>query len=116
MAEKNFINAEDKNIRKTEEIKPNRMIVNNAVFMIWCGNLLIVASFVVYALGITKTLISGTICGCFIDVFSLVLLCLFNKPSKIYNYDEQKILELIKEIKDENLKNKMIAKIVSKVR
>ena len=53
-----------------EEIEQNKMIVKNAIFMIWIGILLIIASFIVYVCKITDTLVAGTICGCFIDLFS----------------------------------------------
>ena len=65
-----------------EEIEQNKMIVKNAIFMIWLGIALIIASFIVYVCKLTDSLVAGTICGCFIDIFSGTILYIFNKSNE----------------------------------
>lgn len=106
-----------------EEIKQNKMIVINAIFMIWVGILLIIASFIIYALKITETLIAGTICGCFIDLLSATILYIFNKSNEnkqnyfkdlSYNENEEKIIKLVENIENEKMKEELIEKLMSK--
>lgn len=105
-----------------EELKQNKMIVKNAITMIWFGIALIIASFIVYVFGITETLISGTICGSFIDLFSGTILYLFNKTNEnkqnyfnnLSNMEMEKmLLEQIKELTDENTKSEMLKKFIN---
>ena len=99
------------------------MIVKNAIGMIWAGILLIVASFIVYAAGLTDTLVVGTVAGSFIDVFSATILYLFNKTDK----DKQayfnnltkmetykRFMEIIEDTNDESFKKEMITKMINK--
>ncbi len=62
-----------------EEIKQNKAIVTNAIVMIWVGIVLIIASFIVYVVKLTDTLLTVALCGCFIDLFSGTILYIFNK-------------------------------------
>lgn len=104
-----------------DAIKQSDMIVKNAIFMIWIGILLIVGSFVVYAMGLTKDLVVGTISGSFIDIFSGTILYLFNKTDKDkQNYfnnlakveNDRKFMDLIQNLNDEELKKELLTKIV----
>lgn len=104
-----------------EEIHQNKIIVINAICMIWIGILLIIASFVIYALKITETLVAGTICGCFIDLLSATILYIFNKSNENkQNYfnnlssheNEERIIKLIEDIKNEEFKQDLIRKVV----
>ena len=104
-----------------DAIKQSDLIVKNAIFMIWVGILLIVGSFVVYAMGLTKDLVVGTISGSFIDIFSGTILFLFNKTDKDkQNYfndlekteNERRFIELIRNLNDEELKKELLTKIV----
>ncbi len=104
-----------------EEIHQNKMIVKNAICMIWIGILLIIASFVVYALKITETLVAGTICGCFIDLLSATILYIFNKSNEnkqnyfnnlSYYENEERIIKLIEDTKNEDFKQDMIRKVL----
>lgn len=106
-----------------EEIEQNKMIVKNAIFMIWIGILLIIASFIVYVCKITDTLVAGTICGCFIDLFSGTILYLFNKSNEnkqnyfkdlSNNENEEKIIKLVEDMKDDKLKEELIKKLMNK--
>ena len=106
-----------------EEIEQNKMIVKNAIFMIWIGILLIIASFIVYVCKITDTLVAGTICGCFIDLFSGTILYLFNKSNEnkqnyfkdlSNNENEERIIKLVEDMKDDKLKEELIKKLMNK--
>ena len=99
------------------------MIVKNAIFMIWIGILLIIASFIVYVCKITDTLVAGTICGCFIDLFSGTILYLFNKSNEnkqnyfkdlSNNENEERIIKLVEDMKDDKLKEELIKKLMNK--
>ena len=104
-------------------IKQSDLIVKNAIGMIWAGIVLIVASFAVYAAGLTETLVVGTVAGSFIDIFSATILYLFNKTDK----DKQayfnnltkmetykRFMEIIEDTKDDNFKKEMITKMMNK--
>lgn len=104
-----------------EEILQNKIIVINAIRMIWVGILLIIASFVIYALKITETLVAGTICGGFIDLLSATILYIFNKSNEnkqnyfdnLSSYEhEERIFKLIESARNENFRQDMIKKIV----
>ena len=104
-----------------EEIHQNKMIVKNAICMIWVGILLIIASFIVYVLKITETLVAGTICGCFIDLLSATLLYIFNKSNEnkqsyfnnlSYNENEERIIKLVEDIGDNQLKKELIGRLM----
>ena len=104
-----------------DAIKQSNMIVKHAIFMIWVGIFLIIASFAVYAAGLTANLVVGTISGSFIDVFSATILYLFNKTDKekqiYYNNltkmeNDRKFLELIRDSNDEEFKKEIISKII----
>lgn len=106
-----------------EEIEQNKIIVKNAIFMIWIGILLIIASFIVYVCKITDTLVAGTICGCFIDLFSGTILYLFNKSNEnkqnyfkdlSNNENEERIIKLVEDMKDDKLKEELIKKLMNK--
>lgn len=106
-----------------EEIQQNKMIVKNAICMIWVGILLIIASFVIYAFKITETLVAGTICGCFIDLLSATILYIFNKSNEnkqnyfkdlSYNENEEKIIKLVESIGNEETKVELIGKLMNK--
>ena len=106
-----------------EEIEQNKMIVKNAIFMIWIGILLIIASFIVYVCKITDTLVAGTICGCFIDLFSGTILYLFNKSNEnkqnyfkdlSNNENKERIIKLVEDMKDDKLKEELIKKLMNK--
>ena len=106
-----------------EEIEQNKMIVKNAIFMIWIGILLIIVSFIVYVCKITDTLVAGTICGCFIDLFSGTILYLFNKSNEnkqnyfkdlSNNENEERIIKLVEDMKDDKLKEELIKKLMNK--
>lgn len=106
-----------------EEIQQNKMIVKNAIFMIWVGILLIIASFIIYVLKITETLVAGTICGCFIDLLSATILYIFNKSNEnkqnyfkdlSCNENEEKIIKLVENTKNEKLKEELIENLMSK--
>lgn len=106
-----------------EELKQNKMIVKNAIFMIWVGIFLIIASFIVYVLGLTDTLTAGTICGCFIDIFSGTILFIFNKSNEnkqnyfqnlSNNENEERIIKLVETINDDNLKLDLTKKLINK--
>ena len=106
-----------------EEIQQNKMIVKNAIGMIWVGILLIIASFVIYALKITETLVAGTICGCFIDLLSATILYIFNKSNEnkqnyfkdlSYHENEEKIIKLVENTENEKLKEELIEKLMNK--
>ncbi len=101
------------------EIDQNNMIIRNAIRMIWVG---IVLLFISLLLSISQggnwvTLIPGV----FIDVFSGTMIYLVNKSSenKQKYFDklntvehEERIIELIHTINDEQFKQEMINKIV----
>lgn len=104
-----------------EEIHQNKMIVINAICMIWIGILLIIASFVIYVLKITETLVAGTICGCFIDLLSATILYIFNKSNEnkhnyfnnlSYNENEERIIKLVEDTKNDELKQDLIKKLM----
>lgn len=106
-----------------EEIEQNKMIVKNAIFMIWTGISLIIASFVVYVCKLTDSLVAGTICGCFIDLFSGTILYLFNKSNKnkqsyfkdlSNNENEDKIISLVESMNDDKMKEDLIKKLINK--
>lgn len=106
-----------------EEIEQNKMIVKNAIWMIWIGIVLIIASFIVYACKITDTLVAGTICGCFIDLFSGTILYIFNKSNEnkqnyfknlSNNENEERIIKLVEDMKDDKLKEELIKKLMNK--
>ena len=106
-----------------DAIKQSDLIVKNAVFMIWVGILLIIASFAVYAAGLTENLVVGTISGSFIDIFSATILYLFNKTDKdkqaYFNNlskmeNDRRYMELIENTKDEEFKKEMIQKMFDK--
>lgn len=106
-----------------DTIKQSDLIVKNAVFMIWAGILLIIASFAVYAAGLTQTLAVGTVAGSFIDIFSATILYLFNKTDKdkqvYFNNlskmeNDRRFMELIQNTKDEEFRKKMIQKMFDK--
>ena len=89
--------------------------------MIWVGIFLIIASFVVYALGLTDNLVVGTLSGSFIDIFSATILYLFNKTDKEkQNYfnnlskmeNDRKFLDLVRDSKDEKFKKEVINKLI----
>ncbi len=104
-----------------DAIKQSNLIVKNAIFMIWVGILLIIGSFAVYAAGLTKDLVVGTISGSFIDIFSATILYLFNKTDKDkQNYfnnlakmeNDRKFMDLIRDSKDEEFKKEILTKII----
>ena len=104
-----------------DAIKQGSLIVKNAIFMIWVGIFLIIASFVVYALGLTDNLVVGTLSGSFIDIFSATILYLFNKTDKEkQNYfnnlskmeNDRKFLDLVRDSKDEKFKKEVINKLI----
>ncbi len=106
-----------------DAIKQSRLIIKNAIFMIWVGILLIISSFIVYAVGLTQTLVVGTLAGSFIDIFSATILYLFNKTdkdkqeyfnnlSKMETY--KRYMNIIESLKDENFKKEMIEKMLEK--
>lgn len=105
-----------------EEIELNKMIVKNAIHMIWVGIILIITSFIVYVCKLTDTLVAGTICGCFIDLFSGTILYLFNKSNEnkqsyfkdlSNNEKEEKIIGLVESMKDEKIKEKLIENLIN---
>ncbi|MBR0428381.1 MAG: hypothetical protein IJK18_09345 [Clostridia bacterium] len=105
-----------------EEIQQNKMIVKNAICMIWVGILLIIASFIVYTLKFTETLVAGTICGCFIDLLSATILYIFNKSNEnkqnyfsdlSYHENEEKIIKLVENTEDDQLKKELIKKLMN---
>lgn len=106
-----------------DAIKQSDLIVKNAVYMIWVGILLIIASFAVYAAGLTKDLLVGTVAGSFIDIFSATILYLFNKTDKdkqtYFNNlskmeNDRRFIELIQNTKDEEFRKEMIQKMLEK--
>lgn len=107
----------------TDAIRQSGLIVKNAIMMIWVGIALIIASFAVYAAHLTDQLIVGTLSGAFIDLFSATILYLFNKTDRdkqIFFHDlsvmenDMRILENIKDLKDESFKKEMLIKLVDK--
>lgn len=106
-----------------EEIKQNRMIVINAIVMIWVGIILIIASFIVYVLKLTESLVTLTLCGCFIDLFSGTILYLFNKSNEnkqnyfkdlSNNENEERIIRLVESTNDDKMKEELIKKLMNK--
>lgn len=106
-----------------DAIRQSDLIVKNAIFMIWVGILLIIASFAVYAAGLTQTLVVGTVAGSFIDIFSATILYLFNKTDKdkqaYFNNlskmeNDRRFMELIENTKDEEFRKEMIQKMFDK--
>lgn len=106
-----------------DAIRQSNLIVKNAIFMIWVGILLIIASFAVYAAGLTKDLVVGTVSGSFIDIFSATILYLFNKTDKdkqvYFNNlskmeNDRRFMELIQNTKDEDFKKAMLEKMLDK--
>lgn len=106
-----------------EEIEQNKMIVKNAICMIWIGITLIIASFIVYVCKLTDSLVAGTICGCFIDVFSGTILYLFNKSNEnkqnyfrdlSNNENVEKIIGLVENMNDDKIKEELIRKLINK--
>ncbi len=104
-----------------DAIRQSNLIIKNAIFMIWVGILLIIGSFVVYAVGLTKDLVVGTISGSFIDIFSGTILYLFNKTDQDkQNYfnnlakmeNDRKFMDLIRDSKDEEFKKEILSKLI----
>lgn len=107
----------------SDAIRQSKLIVKNAIFMIWVGIALIIASFAVYAAHLTDQLLVGTLSGAFIDLFSATILYLFNKTDRdkqIFFHDlsvmenDMRILENINMLSDEGFKKEVLAKLVDK--
>ncbi len=104
-----------------EEIHQNKIIVINAIWMTWIGIALIIASFIVYVLKITDSLVAGVISGCFIDVLSTIILHIFNKSNDnkqnyfnnlASNENEEKIIKLIESTENDDLRYKLINRLL----
>ncbi len=108
----------------TAEIKQNDFIVKNAVLMIWSGLGLIIASFVVYVIGLTKSLLAGALCGACIDLFSATILYIFNRSTQnkkqyFNNLTEEErfenVIKMVEEVTDSTKKDDLIKEIVQSV-
>lgn len=103
------------------EIEQNKMIMLNAVIMIWVGILILFIGLILTV----KTDIGwlSLLPGAFVDLFSGTMIYLVNKSSehkqkyfeKLTTVEhEERIIELINQIESKEFKEAMIAKIVDR--
>lgn len=105
------------------EIDLNKKIIINAICMIWVGIAMLVGG-TILAVKCGGTAWLAVIPGAFVDLFSGTMLHLINKSSEskqqYFNElsreeREQRLIEEIRDIQDEELKKELYAKIIEEI-
>lgn len=110
-----------KELIEVKEEKLDKIIVYNAIIMMWGGIVLIITSCILYAIGITNVFKVGIISGAFIILVSFILIYIYNKPNRAvdtyYKHiakmkQQEQIYELIQDCQSEQFKQKIIKKLL----
>ena len=108
-------------ININEEKTINKVIIYNAIIMMWSGIILIIASYVLFAIGIANAFKVGVLSGVFIILVSFILIYIYNKPNRVIDTyykniakmkEQEKIYELIKDCPNEQFRQKLIKKML----